>query len=176
MKPHLNDAELQLYLDGRLEERETLDHLRGCPLCQERLDRYEPLFAALATEPEWSPSPDLADKVMRKIRRDSLGPLSENLLHSLLLIGGIIAAFRLASPFLHPESYLKGVRGLSLPETDLSWEWLKALNLMPRLEEYFRGTNLPVNSLVLFGGAILLVLLLDQLIGLARRHNLPQSR
>ncbi|HOT96668.1 MAG TPA: hypothetical protein PLN61_02880 [bacterium] len=176
MKQHLNDAELQLYLDGRLEEREKLDHLRGCPLCQERLDGYEPLFAALAVEPEWSPSPALTEKVMRKIRRESLGPLSENLLHSLILMGGIIAAFRIALPFLHPRTYLTEMRGLRLPESGLSWEWFRHLNILPQLEEYFRGTTLPINSLVLLGGALLLVLLLDQLIALARRHDLPQSR
>ncbi|HNW60742.1 MAG TPA: hypothetical protein PKI62_13765 [bacterium] len=172
---HLIDAELQLYLDGQLEEGDKIDHLRGCPLCQERLDAYEPLFAALTAEPEWSASPALPEKVMRKIRRESLGPLSENLLHSILFIGGIIAAFTISLPYFRPERYLEEARQLRLPETSYSWEWLRQLNILPKVEENLRGMDLPGSTLMLFGAALLLVVLLDQLIALARRHGVPQN-
>jgi hypothetical protein len=176
MTEHLRDADLQLYLDRRLDERAKLDHLRGCPVCQERLDAYEPLFAALAAEPEWTPSPALKEKVMRKIRRDTLGPIYENLLNTILIIGGIIAALTLAMPYFHTQRYVEGARKYRIPQFEISWEWLKQLNFLPQLDEIASKLTLPVSSLVLFAAALLLVALADQLIVHARRHSLPHNQ
>jgi len=176
MTDHLRDAELQLYLDHQLADRAKLDHLRGCPFCQERLDAYEPLFAALTSAPVWQPSPALPEKVMRKIRRDTLGPLHENLLHSILIIGGLIMALSLSLPYLRPAEYVEEARKMRLPEINLSWEWLRELNFLPRLAEMSNRIALTVNSILMFAGALLLVLLADQLITFARGHQPPRSR
>lgn len=176
MTEHLCDADLQLYLDRQLAERDKLDHLRGCPLCQERLDAYEPLFAGLAAAPAWQPSPALPEKVMRKIRRDTLGPLQENLLHSILIIGGLIMALSLSLPYLRPAEYVEEARKMRLPEINLSWEWLGELNFLPRLAEMSGRIALPVNTLLMFAGTLLLMLFADYLVTCARGHLPPRSR
>ena len=171
MTEHLRDAELQLYLDHQLEERTKLDHLRGCPVCQERLDRYEPLFARLSDAPAWSPSPELTEKVMRKIKRETLGPLYQNLLNIIFIIGGIIAALSISMPYLHPESYVKGARQARLPRFDISWDWLKQLNFLPGIEDVTSKLTLPNSTLLIFAAALLLVVFADQLITLARNRS-----
>ncbi|HPM59569.1 MAG TPA: hypothetical protein PLN72_08330 [bacterium] len=176
MTDHLRDAELQLYLDHQLADRAKLDHLRGCPLCQERLDAYEPLFAALGAAPAWKPSPALPEKVMRRIRKEGVDPLHENLLHTILIIGGLIMAISLSLPYMQAGEYLEEARRFKWPEFNLSWEWLRELNFLPRLAEMSSRIALPGNTILMFAGALLLVLLADQIITFARGHQPPRSR
>ncbi len=176
MTDHLRDAELQLYLDHQLADRAKLDHLRGCPLCQEQLDAYEPLFSALAAAPAWQPSPALPEKVMRRIRRESVNPLHEDLLHSILVIGGLIMALSLSLPYLGAGEYLKEARSLRWPEFNLSWQWLREFDILPYLTEMGSHIALPLNTILMFAGVLLLVLLADQIITFARGHHPPRSR
>ncbi len=165
---HLRDQDLQLYLDRQLEDTGKLGHLRGCPVCQERLDAYEALFASLAVAPGWSPSPALAPRVMRKIRQENADPLYQKLLQILLLVGGFIAALSLTLPYLHADEYLATARKFQLPHYSIRWDLLRELNILPKLSSFASQLSLPVNTLLMVVAVLLLVALADQFIGHAR--------
>jgi hypothetical protein len=173
---HLKDQDLQLYLDRQLEDADKLSHLRGCPVCQERLDAYEPLFAGLAAAPEWSPSPAMTRRVMRKIKRETLGPLYENLLNVLLIVGGFIAALNFALPYLHAEEYITTARKLQLPHFSVPWDQIKELNFLPKITALAGEWQLPVNTLLMVTMVLALVAVADQLITHARGKAAPHNR
>lgn len=176
MIEHLQEEELQLYLDRQLDERERQNHLRDCPLCQERLREYQILFAGLADGPAWSPSPAMAKKVMRRIRRESFGGIYANLVNILYVIGGTIAALSFALPRMRTETYLESARRYQPPDVGLSWEWLERFNFLPQLGALINSLQLPYGSLLMVCGVLLLVALADQVITHTRSKVSPHGR
>ena len=176
MIEHLQEEELQLYLDRQLVERERQDHLRGCPLCQERLREYQLLYEGLAAGPAWSPSPAMAPRVMRRIRRESFGGIYANLVNILYIIGGTIAALSFALPRMRTENYIESARRYQPPDVGISWEWLEQLNFLPQIGALFKSLQLPYGSLLMVCGVLLLVALADQVITHTRGKVTPHGR
>jgi anti-sigma factor RsiW len=68
---HLTAERLEAYVEGLLDQADRAvveSHLVGCDPCQQELDEWLALFAALADLPELAPSPNFADRVMAHVR------------------------------------------------------------------------------------------------------------
>lgn len=68
---HLTAERLEAYVEGLLDRGDRVvieSHLVGCPRCQQELDEWLALFAALSDLPELEPSPNFADRVMAHVR------------------------------------------------------------------------------------------------------------
>jgi hypothetical protein len=68
---HLTAERLEAYVEGLLDRADRVvieSHLVGCPRCQQELDEWLALFAALSDLPELEPSPNFADRVMAHVR------------------------------------------------------------------------------------------------------------
>src|SRR5690348_12576670 len=64
--PHLTPEDLDAWLAGALVPA-ALEHLAGCPACQERADTEREIVALIAALPLMSPAPDFADRVMARV-------------------------------------------------------------------------------------------------------------
>jgi anti-sigma factor RsiW len=68
---HLTAERLETYVEGLLDEADRAvieSHLVGCPRCQQELDEWLALFAALSDLPDLEPSPNFADRIMAHVR------------------------------------------------------------------------------------------------------------
>lgn len=64
--PHLTPEDLDAWLAGALAPA-ALEHLAGCPACQERADTEREIVALIAGLPLMSPTPGFADRVMARV-------------------------------------------------------------------------------------------------------------
>ncbi len=171
---HLQDQDLQLYLDQQLRDREKIDHLRHCPLCQERLDTYEIVFSGLRQAPQWTPSPQLQDKVMQKIKPDPAGSVYQQLLQVLAGIGMFIGALSFSLPYLHADNYLESIKKIQAPSLKPDFSLLEKFNFLPSLKSMTGDFNFNYSLLIIAAGVLLLAALMDHLIGLARGRTASQ--
>jgi hypothetical protein len=68
---HPTTERLEAYVEGLLNQSDRVvidSHLLGCPRCQQEVDEWLALFAALSDLPELTPSPNFADRVMARVR------------------------------------------------------------------------------------------------------------
>lgn len=71
MADHVDDLELQTYLDGELDEAEQRaieDHLADCPACQQRAESLTALFARIESVPDEPMAVDLAPVIVDRLR------------------------------------------------------------------------------------------------------------
>src|ERR1044071_3769386 len=61
--PHLTPDDLDAWLAGALPPA-ALEHLAGCPACQERADTEREIVALMTALPLMTPPPGFADRVM----------------------------------------------------------------------------------------------------------------
>ena len=68
---HLNDRELQTYVDGQLVEnrRAIENHLSQCNLCQTQLAAYQKISSTFRTEPEEIFSVNFENIIIQKIQQ-----------------------------------------------------------------------------------------------------------
>jgi hypothetical protein len=66
---HLEDDEIQAYLDGRLGRKAAMveEHLGGCEVCRGRLEEYRFLFSRLGDGSELPAIPNLEKAVMARV-------------------------------------------------------------------------------------------------------------
>lgn len=70
-KYHPTTDRLEAYVEGLLDQSERVvmeSHLLSCPGCQQEVDEWLGLFAALSDLPDLEPSPNFADRVMARVR------------------------------------------------------------------------------------------------------------
>ncbi len=68
--PHLNDTEIQNYLDGNCslsEQKRIKEHLQICADCKELLETYKSIYSVLEEEPSLQIKPDTVDNIMKNI-------------------------------------------------------------------------------------------------------------
>ena len=71
---HLTDAEIQDYLDGNLKQEHVFivtQHLEACELCQKELHQYKILYSELKSDIDINLSPNFANTVSAKLRKES---------------------------------------------------------------------------------------------------------
>lgn len=149
---HLNDAELQAYLDRDpfLSREEAEAHLRACAHCRSNLAAYRRLYGGLKDETGFMLSANFADAVAAKIanRGDRKADLLEIGLIVAALVAGMVAVLYFFDPGVFFKNLLQqGIAGVS-----------GALRSIPLLQ----SSSLPI---LLFTAVILaLVGVLDKLI------------
>ncbi len=171
---HLRDDDLQLYLDRRLRDREKIDHLRHCPLCQERLDAYEAVFTGLRQAPQWTPAPDLQDRVLQKITQNPAESMYQKLMQVLVIIGLFIGALSISLPYLHTAQYVDSIKQMQAPKLTPDFSIWERLNFLPSLKALAGAFDFNYSMLVIAAAVLLVVALADHLIGLARSRTAPQ--
>ncbi|MFQ5708749.1 MAG: hypothetical protein ACE5HO_14935 [bacterium] len=70
---HLNDAEIQEYLDGHMDQQNSpaVHHLNSCSLCKEGVEQYQKLYLALNREVPFSLKEEFAHAVLARIQQES---------------------------------------------------------------------------------------------------------
>ncbi len=172
---HLNDDQLQEYLDGYIVPGDPLaDHLLHCPRCQKALSVYEGLYSALKQEPDCKLSPGFADTVMDRLPtiEPAVETSTENRFYfkdSLVMFLAAAAVIAAAIYFISPELLLKPFSSLSVPSSmpenkmlDDAGGFLSQLNI----------SSLTIIFVVLTFAGIGIV---DRIIARRRGHQKPVS-
>jgi Putative zinc-finger len=95
MSLHLNEKELQRYLDKQTTEKETQlieQHLAGCRNCRQELHFYREIYQALQQEPDFTLSAEFNQKVMSRLAPDNRPFIRSFYFENFLAILGILAA------------------------------------------------------------------------------------
>ncbi len=115
---HLDDAQIQSYLDGLLSASEATrlrSHLQVCQTCRQQVLIYQKFYQQLAGSGEEPFSPKFSDEILHKLQGEPLGFLHKRLAQ---IFGGALAfmAFIMTSTlFMNYRSLLDSIRRISLP-------------------------------------------------------------
>lgn len=131
---HIEENQLQAYLDGALEPaiaEKVRDHITACQTCQEELTRLEIITSHLENLPEVELSRDLANLVVEKLKEEqSLSPaITWTLVIEALAAGGVlgvlIPAFQAAGWFPQlQDTRLELQAAVNIFLTQLASSWL----------------------------------------------------
>ncbi len=114
---HLNDDQIQDYLDGNLKpDDQAVGHLDGCPDCQKVVENYRALYRSLAVEPGFELSPDFAEKVVSGVSPAKVSPVPEKpewfkVREWVVMVAGLAAVTGAALFFINPISLVKSLFG-----------------------------------------------------------------
>jgi hypothetical protein len=188
---HLNNDQLQAYLDGVLEPSIIVNlqaHLETCPICREELVALEILETSLSSLPALSLGRDLSSSVVSQLREEkSLSPaITWTLIFEALAAGTVIA---LLIPAFQAAGWLPRLLDTSLElraavnifTTQLASNWLWWWASLKLQFNQFLGTNNPlvilpgdmISPWILIGSAGGLVILLNAL--LLGRQTIPNG-
>jgi|GEM_PF-6795642 len=168
---HLDDHQIQSMLDKTLKAEEAKllqQHLSSCASCRDRLRDYQRIYQSLRLEPEWTFSPKFEARLMRRVRRESLGGLQERLLNALVLCGGIILSISATIKFTNLKPLLQMVEKLSWPQVDWNWNFLSELNVFPTIAPHLKDLGSQARFIVPVLLLLAAVFIVDRLIQAAR--------
>ena len=169
---HLQDEQIQEFLERGQTHGEATDHLRQCERCRRRLALYQNMVRGFRLTDEEVFSFKFEKRVLQAIRGDSLGFLHKQLWQ---VFGGaliMLAFFKLSSLFMDYQPLLHSYRTFSWPSlVDLWPKWDLAI-FPAMLRSLFARFPLAVAAaLVLLGMAIL-----DQILTHTRSRTLSADR
>jgi predicted anti-sigma-YlaC factor YlaD len=106
---HLNDEDIQAYLDGQLAHRAILieRHLQECDSCRARVEQYQPVFEALKLDTMPSLVPGFPDRVMAAVEKEPAVKPAVNLASWLSLAAAAMV-----------------IVGLGVVQYLVGWQWL----------------------------------------------------
>jgi predicted anti-sigma-YlaC factor YlaD len=158
---HLNEEEIQEYLDGNLSRRKALlveRHLKTCLFCQERLNQYKSLYVALADDEDFELSRDFAKSVTSKLPAITNAPARANYVNTFFTILGSIIGMALIF-------YYVGLKPLSgaISHTLLS-QYEFGSTLVASMKSFLVSLNGNTSFWVLAGLTLLVIVALDHLL------------
>ena len=112
---HLNDEQIQDYLDGNLAAGDpAVLHLKDCAACQKAVEDYRLLYQGLAADPGFELSPNFADKVVAslpavEVLEKEADERRKKIQDRFIAIAAVVAFVGAAIYFLKPQSLLKPV-------------------------------------------------------------------
>lgn len=163
---HLNQMEIQDYLDGNLLERESdLElHLAECSRCRAEVEQYQVLFADLVNLEPPRPPHDFAAKVMEQLPGRQPASLTERLWRVVPIAAAALVAL-VASIIWIDWSWLNEV----LPKTNLATFQQELDTSLAQLQG---ALPLDRTLLLIAAGVVLLLFYLDRLMRQARQRTL----
>jgi len=110
---HLNDEDIQAYLDGRLAHHAKLikRHLLECDSCREKLEHYRAVFQALKQDTTPSLAPGFPDRVMAAAAKEPAAKATDSFVSWLSLAAVAIV-----------------IVGLGAVQYFVGWQWLVSFN------------------------------------------------
>ena len=105
---HLNDDQIQRYLDGTLPPGETSTfktHLKKCPACHDAVASYQEVFEALSTEENFELSKNFTRKVLRQTHKQAVGALQFGLMQVFFVLAAIIAVSHVVVTYVNIEKF-----------------------------------------------------------------------
>lgn len=172
---HLNDDQLQDYLDGYIVPGEPLaDHLLHCPRCQRALSVYESLYSALKQEPESKLSPGFADAVMNRLPEHVpvVEPAPESrfyLKDSLIMFFAAAVVIAASIYFITPDLFTKAFAGLSVPTS------MPDNRIMDDAGSFLSQLNISTLSIIFVVLTFVGIGVVDKIITRRRDHQKPVS-
>jgi hypothetical protein len=167
---HLDDGEIQAYLDGTVEDADSglKVHLARCEQCQKGVRAYRMLYAGLAAEPSFKPPSDLAQAVMGRLGlRHS--PKRHVLSGDLVLAGaGIAVAVIVAFCFMDLRLFIDAIVAIRTPLVEYASPSLASAH------GYLSGLD---HTLTFLGLGLLILVAVRALdLMLPRKHPLSTKR
>ncbi|MEW5923495.1 MAG: hypothetical protein AB1746_05860 [Candidatus Zixiibacteriota bacterium] len=165
---HLNDDEIQRYLDGdtSFSREEPMAHLEGCPQCRLRMEQYKAIFKELRVDNIPALSPNFAASVMEGIRPEkpvSIFPkLMPGLSYAALFIFGLAVSI-----------YFMGASTLKQILLALSPSNMQEPSFITTYKNYLAGLDVDYSLILAVILVLAVVALIDQMI--RRRHQKPIS-
>ncbi len=130
---HLNDEQLQDYLDGKLLQSNGFidQHLATCPKCRQALKEYRVLNRQLKQEPNFILPPNFSQLVLKSIKRKRDGQFLLNVSYVLIGLLGLLFTAGLSLRYINLES-LKNSFSRILPQFALPY-----LKMVSFSDQYF---------------------------------------
>ena len=131
---HLNDEQLNEYLDHESQERAQIkSHLASCDECSARMDALQALFTELDSLPEATFSNNLAGAVLRQVSGSAVLPKWLTLTVALQAVLALITAL-VAAPFVieFMGEVIPTFHSPSIPTLlmQLQTQWMRALDVL----------------------------------------------
>jgi len=159
---HLDDEQIQAYMDGHLSPEETdyfEAHLRECSSCRKGVQVYAQLFKFLQQDASLQLSANFSRRIVSRIKKKALGSVYNKLLSIFFGLFGMILAINVSLYYVDFSPMLKDLKKntQSLDSTHISSAFEQVTNFTSR-------TNTDV-SIIFFAGIVLILLaLIDRFI------------
>lgn len=148
---HLNDNEMQIYLDGNLSSENTWipTHLENCNFCQEQLKQYENLYAALSNDRDFNLSENFSRSIISRLQEEA-ETFNLQIWYLVLSVVGLIIGVGTTLYFTELKPLLDGFTKIS--------EVLKYFNLdeLSVVKNYVEGLNI---DFTLLGFALFIIII-----------------
>ncbi|NIA31184.1 MAG: hypothetical protein GWP06_14905 [Actinobacteria bacterium] len=159
---HLNDQQIQAFVDGQLsavELRNFSVHLQECSFCRKEVQAYKQLFHILEDEVDFQLSANFAHRIVSTIKSKSLGSVYNKLLSIFFGFFGIILAINISLYYVDFSPMLKDLQKntQSIDSTHISTAFEHVTNLANR-------TNTDISILFFAGIVLILLALIDRFI------------
>jgi anti-sigma factor RsiW len=151
---HLNDNEIQEYLDGRFAPngRHITDHLDACDDCRAQVDRYQSLFGALQTDAGVKLSASFSQNVLAKLAPEPQSAWRFGFSQLMLAVASLIIATGITLYFTSVQPILAAWGFVTKIVNSVNLEWLGEINT------FVSGLNL---NLSLLAVAVLVVVIMS---------------
>ncbi len=143
---HLNDEEIQEYLDGNLPAQDLTiieEHLESCTVCQDSLKQYRYLYDGLVKDEGFELSKDFAKTVLSRIGAEAQTKPHFNYIYALLAFLGAVIGVATIIRFVDLKTL-----GVAIYET-----------ILPRFEFITVFTDSVKNALLILNGNADLVII-----------------
>jgi len=143
---HLNDEEIQEYLDGNIPAQDLIiieEHLEKCPVCQDSLKQYRYLYDGLAKDEGFDLPKDFAKTILSRLGAEAQMKPRFNYFYALIVFLGAVIGVATIIRFVD----LKAL-GVTIYET-----------IQPRFEFISLFTDSVKNALLILNGNTGLVII-----------------
>ena len=164
---HLNDEDIQAYLDGQLAHRakQIERHLLECDSCREKLEHYRSVFQALKQDTTLSLAPGFPDRVMAAVTKEPAANATDSFVSWLSLAAAAIVLVGLGAVqyFVGWQWLMTFSRNISQSVLSFKNSLMGSTASMPGI----LGDNLPI--LLACGMAMILVVCIEHVL----KHGKP---
>ncbi|NOY61073.1 MAG: hypothetical protein GXO75_19350 [Calditrichaeota bacterium] len=152
---HLDDEQIQAYVDGHLpaeEMRKVKTHLQECSFCRKEVQVYGQLFNILQQDIDFQLSANFARRTVSRIKKKSLGTVYNKLITVFFGLFGIILAVNISLYYVNFTSMINEFK-----QDTLSFDLQIFTSIFEQINIFISQNNIDVR-IILFAGIILLLL------------------
>jgi len=161
---HVNDDQIQDFLDGNLDRTDIATHIESCAECRAKVKEYERLYAAVSVDTGFDLPADFAATVAARVMPQPEALPERRFTYSdISLFAGALAAVIGALIYFVDFSAVFGGLKAKLANSELNTSVVSAVG------ELFSGMGVQGHLLLSAVGALLMVVLLDRLMRTVRR-------